>query len=154
MGDVKFWIWAVAAFVGLVFGAGVAWGVTTATIKKNMADLQALTNQFAAVLSDLETLKAAIKPATDQVEEVKQLKKKVERALYQPDGITVYMPRGECAAKAVDFCAKITEVKTMLADMDKKREATRKEQAAIISSLADACSRLAGKLETMEKLAN
>jgi len=154
MSDVKFWIWAVAAFVGLIFGAGVAWGVTSATIKKNLADLQALAAKIAEVSDALEKLKAAMEPALNQVTEVKQLKKKVERALYQPDGITVYMPRGECAARAVDFCAKITEVKTLLAEMDKRREATRTELAGHIAALAKSVNYLAGKLDTTEKLAS
>jgi len=118
------------AVVCIIFSAGVAWGVTVASLKKYLRDLDVL------------------------MAKIDKMKEAQTRALYQPDGVTNYMPRRECEKKAIDFCDKIAEIKSLMESMDSKREGTRAELSGIITTLAESCNRLAGKIETMENLAN
>ncbi len=54
---------------------------------------------------------------------------KLKKALYRDDGITVFIPRGECDALHASFCKKTDEIRKLVADMDKKRELARNEDS-------------------------
>jgi len=60
--------------------------------------------------------------------------------LYQPNGLTNYIPRVECKATQHTFCNKIDEVKSLIISMDEKREeakdAYHEEQKNIAVKLA------------------
>lgn len=45
-----------------------------------------------------------------------------KKALYQSNGQTNYIPRGECKAIQETFCGKVDEVKSLIISMDEKRE--------------------------------
>lgn len=55
--------------------------------------------------------------------------KKLKKALYKDDGITVYVPRAECKDEHETFCKKTEEIKKIIAEMNEKREQARKQDA-------------------------
>ena len=65
---------------------------------------------------------------------------RMEKALYRPNGQTNYVPRTECGPIQETFCEKIDEVKVLIIDLDRKREAAKddyhKEQQDIAVRLA------------------
>ena len=71
---------------------------------------------------------------------INKMEKGRKQDLYQPNGQTNYIPRVECKAVQETFCNKIDEVKTLIIDMDNKREnakdAYHKEQRNIGERLA------------------
>ena len=47
---------------------------------------------------------------------------KLHTSLYRPDHQPIYMSRDDCLRLQNGFCAKIEEIKTLIIEMDKKRE--------------------------------
>ena len=54
---------------------------------------------------------------------------KLKSALYKKDGITVYVPRGECHQNIEAICKKTDEIKAVITKADEKREQARKEDS-------------------------
>jgi len=157
MGDLKFWVWVGLSCMTIFFSAGVAWGITRATIKQyalelnNIHELYKTTSQNVQKMkAELQAIKDELKEAVNVVKEVPELKKKVDRALYEQNGITVYMPRDECTRKVVMFTETTSEIKKLVQDMDQKREDTRNEMAREFGALAKSVNQLIGRLDIVK----
>ena len=61
---------------------------------------------------------------------LKSSENKFKKALYNDDGVTVYIPRSECKNNQETFCKKTEEIKKLVADLDKKIGQGQKEESA------------------------
>jgi len=73
--------------------------------------------------------------------------KKLKKALYKDDGVTVFVPRAECKDEHENFCKKTEEIKKLIADMDKKRETARKDDSGKWESLQRTLGKIDGYME-------
>jgi len=73
---------------------------------------------------------------------------KLKTALYQKDGVTIYIPRKECQTTHDSICKKVDEIKKIVSMGDEKRQAARKENSAKWESLQHTLGRVEEYMDT------
>ena len=106
---------------------------------------------FSSVLTIVFSMGAAwgVTRATLQqhIKTIDAMDKKMTTALYERNGLTVFMPRSECVKDSAVIAQAVNEIKSLIREMDTKREESREETSTELKNLAKTVNQLVGRLK-------